>query len=112
MSWLMVNNLLNNFPLPQGKEEIFEILCKRSDLRIERIISNGQITPEGQWYDSQEEEWVVLLQGKATLELEDGSQVNLQAGDYLLIPSHCKHRVIFTSQQPPCIWLAVHWNEK
>lgn len=108
----MVNNLFNNIQLPQGKEEIFELLCKRPDLKIERIISNGQITPEGQWYDSQEEEWVVLLQGQASLELEDGSRIHLQPGDYLLIPPHCKHRVTFTSQHPPCIWLAVHWREK
>ncbi|NEO01320.1 MAG: cupin, partial [Moorea sp. SIO3I7] len=34
----------------------------------------------------------------------------LKPGDYLFIKAHQKHRVEYTSAEPPCIWLAVHGN--
>ena len=91
-----------------NQEEIFEQLASGQDLIIERIISTGQTTPSGQWYDQDIDEWVVLLQGEAELTYLDQSKVKLKAGDYLLIPAHEKHRVEYTSIEPPCIWLAVH----
>jgi len=87
--------------------EITQTLLDGSS-RVERIISNGQTTPVGEWYDQSLDEWVVLLQGEASLEFEDGSILNLHDGDYVLIKSHLKHRVSYTSHQPPCIWLAFH----
>lgn len=100
------------FALPEliPDREILEILAQSQDLRLERIISTGQSTPIGQWYDQSEFEWVILLQGFAEISYEDGNKVNLQAGDYLLIPPHQKHRVEFTSNNPPCIWLAIHYR--
>lgn len=77
---------------------------------IERIISTGQVTPIGEWYNQDQDEWVILLQGDATLDYFDGSSIQLKAGDYLFIPAHQKHRVEYTSSEPPCIWLAVHGN--
>ncbi len=88
--------------------EIFESILTTEEILIERIISHGQTTPIGHWYDQQKDEWVILLQGEAQLSYEDGSQIDLKAGDYLLIPAHQKHRVDFTSSSPPCIWLAIH----
>ena len=64
---------------------------------IERIISTGQSTLPGEWYDQNKDEWVILLQGEAILSYEDGSQIKLTVGDYLLIPAHQKHRVEYTS---------------
>ncbi len=90
------------------KEECFEPLIQHPAARIERIVSCGQITPPGQWYDQDEDEWVVLLQGHAQLAYEDGTKTELGPGDYVFLPAHCKHRVVATSQQPPCIWLAIH----
>ncbi len=100
----------NIFRLPTVllNTEVFEPLITASNLFIERIISTGQTTPENEWYDQAKDEWIILLQGEAELIYEDGSCFQLQAGDYLLIPAHQKHRVTYTSQSPPCIWLAVH----
>jgi cupin 2 domain-containing protein len=95
------------FPLP--KEEIWESLLETRSLRIERILSTGQTTPPGRWYDQPRSEWVILLQGEAEIAYEDGTRVRLRSGDYLLIPAGQKHRVEYTSADPPCIWLAVHY---
>lgn len=105
-----LKNILQITELPGGKSEIFETLCKGQNVHVERIISNGQTTQHDQWYDSQKNEWVVLVQGKATLEMEGGDTIGLSAGDYLLIPAGQKHRVIYTSTSPHCIWLAVHFD--
>lgn len=100
----------NLFVLPAAMpdEEVFEPLAEGNGIVIERIISTGQTTPEGQWYDQERDEWVVLLQGEAVLGYENGKQVALKPGDWLLIPAHERHRVLSTSSQPPCIWLAIH----
>jgi cupin 2 domain-containing protein len=100
----------NIFDLPSQlpNEELFETLISSQDLLVERIISTGQTTPLGNWYEQEKDEWVILLQGEAKLSYEDGSMTQLKAGDYLLIPAYQKHRVEYTSADPPCIWLAIH----
>jgi len=92
----------------QSENEIFENILTGRNLKIERIISAGQTTPAGEWYDQETDEWVVLLQGEAELEFENGEKTPLQSGDYIFLPAHYKHRVSKTSQKPPCIWLAIH----
>ena len=101
---------MNIFNLPNSlnNQEVFETILSTPNLKIERIISTGKITPQGTWYDQQQDEWVLLLQGEAQLSYEDGSIINLRTGDYLLIKAHQKHRVESTSLNPPCIWLAIH----
>ena len=100
----------NLFHLPGSlpAEEVFTPLLEQPNLRIERIVSTGQTTPPGQWYDQEQDEWVVVLQGAATLTYDDGSSLFLRTGDYVLLPAHTRHRVDYSSQAPPCIWLAVH----
>lgn len=101
-------NIFKNIPdrLP---EELIESIFKRDNIQIERIISKGHITPAGQWYDQDWDEWVMLLQGQATLLYEKDNQVfHLNAGDYLLIPAHTKHRVEWTPPGLNTLWLAVH----
>ncbi len=94
-----------------AKEEIVHSLISHRLVRIERIISYGQISNE--WYDQQEDEWVVLLQGNATLIFEEEQQeISMEKGSYLFIPAHKKHKVTFTSKQPPCIWLAIYLNKE
>ncbi len=95
-------------PLPEG--EHLEDLLHSPSVRIERIVSQGQRSPRGFWYDQDTDEWVSLLQGFAVLAYPDGRSVRMEAGDHLLIPAHVKHRVARTSKDPPCIWLAVHGN--
>lgn len=67
---------------------------------------NGQVTPEGEWYDQDLDEWVVVLEGEARLHYMDGEEVGLKKGDSLFLPKRRKHRVVYTSS--PCIWLAIH----
>ena len=88
-------------------EEVTEVLLQRPDLRVERIISTGQASPPGFWYDQEEDEWVTVVQGQAALQWEDESRTELGAGDWVLIPAHKKHRVEHTSSNPPCVWLAI-----
>jgi cupin 2 domain-containing protein len=90
------------------EREIVEILLGRPGARIERIVSTGQTTPAGLWYDQAGDEWVALLAGRATLRFADGALVELSPGDWLLIPARARHRVEATSADPPCVWLAVH----
>jgi cupin 2 domain-containing protein len=92
----------------RADRETVDVLLDRPGARIERIVSTGQTTPPGQWYDQTGDEWVALLAGRATLRFEDGAFVELAPGDWLLIPAHVRHRVEATSADPPCVWLAVH----
>ena len=91
-----------------SRPEKFEQIISGKNIQIERIISTGQTTPSGQWYDQELDEWVILLQGESELSYADDSRIKLKTGDYLLIPAHTKHRVEYTSIEPVCIWLAVH----
>ena len=102
-------NLLH-LPETLPTEELVQQICTGSGVRIERIISTGQTSPEDFWYNQQEDEWIVLLQGEAVLQFEEKS-LRLSAGDSMLIPANCKHRVKYTSTQPPCVWLCVFGNE-
>lgn len=98
---------MNNQDLPAGNEETIQVLLASDGVTIERIVSNGQSSPPGFWYDQEREEWVLLLQGTATLEWENGENKQMQAGDYLRIPPHLKHRVSEVSMD--AVWLAVHY---
>jgi cupin 2 domain-containing protein len=92
-----------------SRDERFETLCQAAGFRIERIVSNGQSSPEGFWYDQDWDEWVMVLRGTATLRLRDPDEtLRLAEGDWALLPAHRKHRVESTSQEPPTVWLAVH----
>ena len=101
-------HLLEDLPDVRSAE-VIEILAQSSGVRIERIVSGGQASPAGFWYDQDEHEWIVLLAGSATLQWEDGSLTELARGDATIIPAHQRHRVAMTSD--PAIWLAVFWRE-
>lgn len=99
---------LFELPLALPDEEVFETLWESRGVLVERIISRGQASPPDFWYDQLKDEWVVLIQGQARLRWEDGSVQELAAGDAVMIPAHVRHRVDYTSTEPPCIWLAIH----
>lgn len=102
-----MNNLLI-FPasLRDSEQEFFEILLHASGhVRVERIVSHGQVTPQGEWYDQDEDEWVAVIEGSARIAYTDGSEVALARGDHLFLPRRVKHRVAYTSS--PCVWLAI-----
>ncbi|MFB1487569.1 MULTISPECIES: cupin domain-containing protein [unclassified Thiocapsa] len=100
----MSGNLLNGLPeIDRG--EAFEELARCRNVRIERILSSAE--PDAVLYDQVQDEWVCLLQGEAELWI-DGETITLRTGDYRFIPAGTPHRVVKTSTEPRCLWLAVH----
>ena len=97
-------NLFHGLPAPETGE-VFEQLLGHPSARIERIVSSA--APEPALYDQDDDEWVLLMQGEAVLEI-DGAEVRLGPGDWLYIPAHTPHRVRSTSAAPRCVWLAIH----
>jgi cupin 2 domain-containing protein len=99
---------MNIFELPKLPllDELTTILAEKGKLRIERIVSTGQVS---NWYDQDETEFVVLLEGNAIIEYDNGKSVDISKGDTLLILPHERHRVGFTSIDPPCVWLCVFY---
>lgn len=90
-------------------EELFEDLLARPGLRIERIVSRGHTTPSDQPYVQSWDEWVLVLQGKARLQMTGRDETLLAAGEHLLIPAGTPHWVSYT--EDPTIWLAIHIGE-
>ncbi len=87
-------------------KEIVEILKKNENVRIEKIISTGQTTD---WMEQEEEEFVMLIQGEAIIEYENKTQ-ELRAGDTVIIKKNEKHRVVYTSKNPCCIWICIFYE--
>ena len=107
----MTDNLFADLPRSTGKNEQFSNLLNRPGLRIERIVSTGQSSPEDFWYDQPEGEWVVVLQGQARLRFEDTPEPLLMAtGDFIDIAPNRRHRVEWTDLDQPTVWLAVHYT--
>lgn len=98
--------------LPRGlREELVEVLAESAGARVERIVSTGQATSPGEWYDRDRDEWVALLTGAARLRFEAESAPRaLAPGDWLRIPAHARHRVEWTDPARPTVWLAVHFD--
>ena len=95
--------------LPSARRaEAFSALLDRPEVRIERIVSHGQATPEDEPMVQAQDEWVVLLQGEAGIRIEDSVAVTLRPGDYLTIAGGQRHWVTFTAKDEPTVWLAVH----
>lgn len=109
MSGEIMKNLFTDIPddLP---EELFEDLVNTGSVKIQRIISRGHITRDGDWYDQDTNEFVILLKGAARLEFRDGRQTELGPGDCLQLPAHKKHRVAWTDETIETVWLAVHFS--
>ncbi len=104
------SNLFADLPrrLP---DELFTTLLEAANVRIQRIVSHGHASPAGFWYDQDEHEFVVLLQGEARLRFEGEKQsVEMKPGDHLNIQAHQRHRVEWTTPDEPTIWLAVHYE--
>jgi len=77
-------------------------------MRIERIVSTGQASPPGFWYDQADDEFVVLLAGIARLRFEEGDvTLDMRPGDWVEIAAHVRHRVESTQVEPPTVWLAM-----
>ena len=103
-------NLLRDLP-DAITAEIADTILTRPGLRIERIVSLGQASPPGFWYDQEEAEWVLLLEGAARLRFADEDEDRaLVPGDWLHIAAHRRHRVAWTDPLHPTVWLAVFYG--
>ncbi len=89
-----------------GAAEHFSALIDTGHVRIERIVSHGQASPPGFWYDQADDEWVMVVSGRAVLAFDDGRRETLAANDWILLPAGCRHRVEETNS--PTVWLAIH----
>ena len=106
----MSDNLFADLPTTPETAERLQTLLDRPGLRIERIVSTGQSSPPGFWYDQPDAEWVVLLAGDAELRFADEPQARaLRPGDFVEIAAHRRHRVEATSLNEPTVWLAIHY---
>ncbi|MBL3520153.1 cupin [Aliarcobacter lanthieri] len=100
-------NIFDEILIDKNEEQFFDIF-KNEKIKIEKIVSNGQKSPENFWYEQEQNEYILLLEGFAILEFEN-FEVKLQKGDCLNIKSMQKHRVKFTSLDEPTIWFAVFY---
>ena len=100
-------NIFEKIIVDKTEEFFFEIF-KNETIKIEKIVSNGQTSPENFWYEQEKSEFILLLEGFAILEFED-REVELKKGDCINIKAKQKHRVKFTSLNEPTIWFAVFY---
>ena len=94
-------NLFDYIPPQQG--ETFTTLLEQKNVKIKRIVSSNEL--EDKLYVQDEDEWLVLLEGEATLLLNE-EEKKLKKGDTLFIPAKTPHRVLHT--QAGTLWLTVH----
>ena len=104
------SNFFADLPL-NLPDEFFTTLLAAANVRIERIVSHGHVSPEGYWYDQDQHEWVLVLKGAARLRFEDGA-VEMKPGDFVNIPAHKKHRVEWTTPDEPTVWVAIHYGDR
>jgi cupin 2 domain-containing protein len=105
-----INNLFAELPAAALQDEQFSTLLKRSELRIERIVSTGQASPPDFWYDQPGSEWVLVVQGEAKLRFADEAEArHLKTGDFIEITPRRQHRVDWTPADQVTIWLAIHY---
>jgi len=107
----MIENIFKDIKIDKNNEQFFDLL-KTENIRIEKIVSNGQTSPKDFWYDQDENEFVIVLKGEAILEIKqniDTKEYYLKEGDFLEIKSNVNHRVKYTSLDKPTIWLAVFY---
>ena len=104
-----MNNLFSSLPV-ELEREVYDELVRSEHVRIERIVSKGHTAPAEGWFDQDEHEWVVVLEGSGTILLEDGREMTLKKGDHLNIPSRTKHKVTWTDPKNLTVWLAVFYK--
>lgn len=86
--------------------ESFTTLLEHKNIKIVRIVSSDDI--DSTEYIQDEDEWVVVLEGSATL-LVDDTEVHLHRGEHLLIPALTPHLVM--SVESGTVWVAMHIAE-
>lgn len=106
---MRVGNIFDELPDTLAGEQLIE-LAAAAGVRIERVVSTGQASPPGFWYDQDDDEWVIVLRGCAGLEIEGRTgEVEMAVGDWIWIRARERHRIAWTSPDEPTVWLAVHF---
>jgi cupin 2 domain-containing protein len=104
-------NLFDKLPRELAGE-LNETLVGASMVRVARIVSHGHRSPDGFWYDQDENEWVIVLRGQARLRLDGVDKpLEMRPGDYVNIPARQRHRVEWTTPDEPTVWLAIHYRD-
>jgi cupin 2 domain-containing protein len=107
---MVIKNIFWGFPGTM-MEEMSETLLNTQHFMLERIISSGQMTPPGEWFDQESSEWVVLINGNAGLLFEGETEPCVMGpGDYVHIAAHRRHRVEWTDPEQKTVWLALHYR--
>jgi len=83
--------------------ETFTTLLEHKNIKINSIVSSDII--EAVEYVQAEDEWLVLIEGEATL-LINNKEKTLYKGDTLFIPAKVPHTILKT--QDGTVWLTVH----
>jgi len=98
-----MNKNIFDFELPACDSENFTTLLEHKNVKISRIVSNT-LSSE-QIFCGEKDEWVVVIQGCAKLEME-GVVHKLKKGDTLFIPANTQHKLLKTKKT--VIWIAVY----
>lgn len=104
-------NILKDFSFGSSCEQEKELFSIKEG-RVGQIVSFGNVSQENFWYEQSEDEWVVVLEGEGEIEYYSKEKILLKKGDSIFIPANKKHRVSYTSSNPPCIWLAIYGQIK
>ena len=104
-----LSNLFDTIPL-HVPHEVVQTLLSAPMVRVERIVSKGHASPPDFWYDQDEHEWVLLIQGAARLQFEDRT-MDLKPGDFVNIPARQRHRVDWTDSTLTTLWLAIFYKD-
>lgn len=102
------SNLFDDIPNNADEEE-FKVIAKSKGVVIERIVSHGHVSSE--WYDQDETEFACVVRGEARMLFEGETEERLmRKSDWVVIPAHCKHKVTWTLDTEPTVWIAVKWS--
>ena len=106
---MKADNLLAAIPATLPRE-LETLLADGGECRLKRIVSRGHASGPDDWYDQDDNEWVMVVSGRGCLAFEDGGTVEMGPGDYLLIPARCRHRVDWTTPDTETVWLALYFK--
>jgi len=108
---MIVRGRLSEAAAVEPGRERFDELARGEGVRVERIVSLAAASPPGHWYDQETEEWVLLVSGAARLEQQEPPRtLELAPGDWVRIPAGCRHRLAWTAEEKPTVWVAVHYR--
>ena len=90
---------------------VIETLFENTDIKIDRVTAQGQITPPGEFPNEPSYEFIHLLKGHLVLEYKgQGDKVSLKAGDYAIKTPDQKTRADFTPIDEQTVWLKVSYK--